>query len=53
MLKSSLFFPGDELAHFVEQRGELVVVPFFLNTYAQAIQRSRSSEVGCFVGAIE
>jgi len=37
MLKSSLFFPGDEFAHFVQQRGELVVVRFFLNTNAQAI----------------
>ncbi len=37
MLKSSLLFPCDECAHFVQQYGEFVVVRFFLNTNAQAI----------------
>jgi hypothetical protein len=37
MLKSSLFLPGDEFAHFVQHRGELVVVRFFLNTNGQPI----------------
>jgi hypothetical protein len=37
VLKSSLFFPGDEFAHFVQHRGELVVVRFFLNANGQAI----------------